>query len=178
MIPINVAQQKRVPRSDLLAQSKAEGDDLGRVLAESPRSVATRIAVSLIFAVAMSLPYLAWIEDAKLGASIAWAILLLVWISVIVGESRRHLAIHANGIAHQRAFGRDTILWHAIKNAVLSYSYSIDPRALFRIDIVTHAGKKYGLDLNWKNKKELVPFLDQIFVVKEEISNQAMHRTK
>ena len=178
MIPINVAQQKRVPRPDLLAQSKAAGDEVGRLLAESPRSLATRIAVSLIFIVAMSLPYIAWIEDAKLGASIAWAVLLVAWAGLMVGESRRHLAIHANGIVNQRAFGRDAILWHTIQKAVLSYSYSIDPRALFRIDITTHAGKKCGVDLNWKNKRELVPFLDQLFVVEEEISNQAMHRTK
>lgn len=173
-MPINVAQQKRVPRADLLAQSESSGEEFGGVLAQSSRSRATRIAASLIFAVAMSLPYIAWIEDARLGASIAWAILVVAWASVIAGESRRHLAIHTNGIVHQRACRRDAILWHTIQKAVFSYSYSIDPRALFRIDLTTQTGKKYGLDLNWKNKKELVPFLDQLFVVEDEISNQAL----
>jgi hypothetical protein len=124
----------------------ASGDDIGRLMAQSRRSLATRIAASAIFLVAMTLPYLAWIENVRAGATIAWVIMIALWTWILVGESRRCLAIYENGIIHRRAFGQDIILWHVIEKVVFSFSYSIDPRALFRIDIVAIGGKKYGLD--------------------------------
>jgi hypothetical protein len=140
------------------------GAELGRVLAQSHRSWAIRIAVSLIFIVALTLPYLAWMENARTGAVIAWIVLVALWIIIIVAESRRYLAIHENGITHRRACGCDHIPWRTIRAAVFSYSYSVDPRALFRVDLISESGRKYGLDLNWRNKKQLVQILYEIFI--------------
>ena len=164
MIPIETVSQKRVPTAALLDHSHQSDGTLGAVLASSRKTMAGRVSITLIMIVAVTLPYLAWMEGAKMAAIVLWSIMILLWLLILASETKALLSIHEHGILRRRLWGTDSIRWTDIDHAVVSYSYSLDPRAMFRVDIVATNKRKYGLGLNWKNRKALIAFLDKALV--------------